>query len=178
MQGLDYTYSIAGWPKGINTDTLNPGRDPGRDGAKGAANAAVPADVFGSAVHYFRHDYTPVGAAALSAGLPQAAPSRPTQDPAALAAAGCAGAAATSCGLHDLSALLSLGCPSGQATTCGLYDGNVKATVSAVANAQGGTILGLAHRYDQLYRLRETASFGDVDAAANAWPQTSNDPQL
>src|SRR5260370_29958651 len=70
VQGLDYTYSIAGWPKGINTDTLNPGRDPGRDGAKGAANAAVPADVFGSAVHYFRHDYTPVGAAAPSAGVP------------------------------------------------------------------------------------------------------------
>jgi RHS repeat-associated protein len=178
LQGLDYTYTITGWPKGINADTLNSGRDPGRDGVQGGANAAVPADVFGAAVHYFPRDYTPVGAATLSGGLPQAAASRPTQDPAILAGADCTGASATNCGLYDLGALLSLGCPSGQGTRCGLYDGNVKASVSALANAPGGTIIGSAHRYDQLYRLRESTSFGDVDTAANVWPQASNDPQL
>src|SRR5262249_8684511 len=34
VQGLDYTYTIAGRPKGINSDTLNSGRDPGRDGVR------------------------------------------------------------------------------------------------------------------------------------------------
>ena len=178
VQGLDYTYTISGWPKGINADTLNSGRDPGRDGVQGGDNTVVPADVFGAAVHYFPRDYTPVGAATLAGALPQAAASRPTQDAAILANAGCSGASATSCGLYDLGALLSLGCPSGQGTRCGLYDGNVKASVSALANAPGSTIVGSAHRYDQLYRLRESTSFGDVDTGANAWPQASNDPQL
>lgn len=175
VQGLDYTYTISGWPKGINADTLSLRRDPGGDGAAGA-NAVVARDVFGSAVHYFPGDYEPAGAAALAAGVPQARASRPTQDPAALASANCTSSAA--CGLHDLSVLLRLGCASAAATACGLYDGNVKANVSAVANAQGGAVLGAAHRYDQLYRLRETTTFGDLDAAANAWPPASSDPQL
>jgi RHS repeat-associated protein len=157
VQGVDYTYAITNWPKGVNADTLTPERDPGRDGASGGPNVAVARDVFGSAVHYFPNDYRPVATALTSATQPYAA------------TIGNGGA---------LSALAGAGCDSASTGTCGLFDGNVSATISALANAQvPGAVLGTSYRYDQLYRLRSSTTFGDVDTAGNRWPQSSTDPQ-
>jgi len=38
VQGIDYAYTIQGWIKGINSNTLSPTRDMGQDGNITAAN--------------------------------------------------------------------------------------------------------------------------------------------
>lgn len=166
VQGVDYLYAIAGWPKGVNADTLDSNRDPGRDGAATGPNTTVPRDVFATAIHYFPDDYSPVGAPALggTAGLPQSSlvttPAGGAMASSALFAAACWGAPGS--------------------TGCGLYDGNVTATVNSFGHLGSGpgSILGTAYRYDQLYRLRNARSFGDVESSANRWPSTSSDPNL
>jgi RHS repeat-associated protein len=155
VQGLDYLYAITGWPKGVNSDSLDASRDPGGDGRAGGANALVAQDVFGSAVHYFPGDYAPVGAAApLSIPAPQFAFASAT----------------------GLSALASASCPQAP-NKCGSFDGNVAATVQSVAAFSPRT-LGTAYRYDQLYRLIASTPFTDPTIASNAWPATSSDPNL
>jgi RHS repeat-associated protein len=53
IQGLDYTYTIHGWLKGINSPDLTSGNDPGGDdGTK------VATDVFGMALTYYKGDFT------------------------------------------------------------------------------------------------------------------------
>lgn len=155
VQGLDYLYAITGWPKGINSDTLAADRDPGRDGQPAATNIAVARDVFGSAVHYFPNDYRPVAAASLGSHLPQAA-TMAANAPSALTNAACS-----------------------TSGSCGLYDGNVTGTASVIAapGQPAATTLGMAYRYDQLFRLRTSTTFTDLDVAGNRWPQVSTDPK-
>nr|AUN36862.1 Muc19 precursor [uncultured bacterium] len=60
VQGVDYAYTIQGWIKGVNSNTLLPRRDQGHDGEPGSANAFVARDVFGFTLGYFDGDYTPI----------------------------------------------------------------------------------------------------------------------
>jgi RHS repeat-associated protein len=151
VQGLDYLYAITGWPKGINSEALDPARDPGGDGRAGTPNAAVPGDVFGAAVHYFPGDYTPIGPAV------QSGPAAPQ-----FAFDSQSGGATT------LSALAQAACPDTQ--SCGLFDGNVAAATQSVAGLGSSPLLATAYRYDQLYRLRTSTPFTD--------PTSSTDPHL
>ncbi len=57
-QGLDYTYTLQGWLKGVNDDG---GGDPGRDGQAGTARAHFAPDAVGYSLGYYQGDYTPVG---------------------------------------------------------------------------------------------------------------------
>jgi RHS repeat-associated protein len=52
VQGVDYTYTLQGWLKGIN----HPSVDPGGDGVA-TTNAATAGDAFGMALGYFPGDY-------------------------------------------------------------------------------------------------------------------------
>ncbi|MBT1709850.1 hypothetical protein KK062_16515 [Fulvivirgaceae bacterium PWU5] len=56
VQGVDYTYTIAGWLKGINHGLLNISSDPGKDGATGGASN-VARDAFGMALGFHADDY-------------------------------------------------------------------------------------------------------------------------
>lgn len=153
VQGLDYLYSTNGWPKGVNSDSLDATRDPGRDGHNVGSNTTVARDVFGSAVHYFPGDYAPAGLAGQSqTAQPQ------------LRAATKAGTATI------LSALALAGCMNAASPDlCGLYNGNA---ASAVHSVSGFTspVRGTAYRYDQLNRLRTADSFASADVTANEWP--------
>lgn len=62
VQGIDYVYTINGWPKAINANTLAPNRDPGRDGntTPGNPNGLVAADAIGISYGYFTNDYKPI----------------------------------------------------------------------------------------------------------------------
>lgn len=156
VQGVDYLYSINGWPKGINSDSLDAARNPGHEGQAGSPNAAVARDAFGSSVHYFADDYKPIGIPPHSTSLaPQLALAR--------------GSAAT----RVLSAL-ALGClinaVPGQ---CNQYNGNPAATVQSVKAFPDPT-LGWAHRYDQVGRLKASRSFVGADASMNIWPTLPN----
>jgi len=57
VQGVDYVYTLQGWIKGVNSNTLDPTRDPGKDGATTGTNKLVGRDVFGFSLHYFDGDY-------------------------------------------------------------------------------------------------------------------------
>ncbi|TSJ46564.1 LamG-like jellyroll fold domain-containing protein [Fluviicola chungangensis] len=59
VQGLDYVYTLQGWIKAVNSNTLDATRDPGEDG--GFANHVVPKDAYGYSLHYFEGDYTGAG---------------------------------------------------------------------------------------------------------------------
>ena len=168
VQGLDYLYAITGWPKGINSNSLDAIRDPGGDGRAGGANIAVARDAFGSAIHYFPGDYTAVSSGAVASVAPPQ-----------LAYTSISGTEVTS------SALAQASCPAASTPAkCGLYDGNVTATVQSVG-AFGAKTLGTAYQYDQLYRLRASTPFTDPTLASPnpaipsyTWPAASNDPNL
>jgi RHS repeat-associated protein len=57
VQGLDYIYTLQGWIKSVNSNTLDVNRDPGEDGKGLAANKNVARDVYGYSLHYFEKDY-------------------------------------------------------------------------------------------------------------------------
>jgi RHS repeat-associated protein len=62
IQGLDYVYTLQGWIKGVNSNTLDTTRDIGHDGNRvtGNPNAYFAKDVFGYTLNYFAGDYTAI----------------------------------------------------------------------------------------------------------------------
>jgi len=62
VQGLDYTYTLQGWMKGVNSNTLYETRDPGQDGIAGKPHGLVGRDAYSFSLHYFEGDYTGVDA--------------------------------------------------------------------------------------------------------------------
>jgi RHS repeat-associated protein len=61
VQGLDYVYTLQGWIKGVNSNTLDPNRDPGEDGKGLGNNRNVARDAYGYSLHYFEGDYSAIG---------------------------------------------------------------------------------------------------------------------
>jgi RHS repeat-associated protein len=156
VQGLDYTYTIDGRPKGLNTGTLTEARDPGHDGLPGGTNAAVARDAVGQTLEFFAGDYVPVGA---GAGTLTAA-----QAPHASAVAGATPSA------FALASCAAITVPDG----CGLYEGNLARSVLGLAGLDGfARVTGFAYRYDRLYRLTESSSHDGLDPATHLWPTTA-----
>jgi hypothetical protein len=71
IQGLDYTYTIHGWLKGINTPNIDPNEDYGQDGTVTDAYRTAP-DVFGMALGYYDGDFNRTGVlnSAVTSGHP------------------------------------------------------------------------------------------------------------
>ncbi|MCO6465084.1 MAG: hypothetical protein J5I53_00565 [Bradyrhizobiaceae bacterium] len=61
LQGLDYTYTINGWLKGINVATLDESSDPGGDGDAAGGHPYFGRDAFGMELHYHGNDYSSTG---------------------------------------------------------------------------------------------------------------------
>ncbi|MGQ3012584.1 MAG: hypothetical protein ACT6QS_02660 [Flavobacteriales bacterium] len=59
-QGADYTYTIHGWLKSINSDNLYPRREPGQDGYTGGTTRFVARDAYGMSLTYYENDYTAI----------------------------------------------------------------------------------------------------------------------
>ena len=57
VQGVDYVYTLHGWIKGVNSNTLDIQRDPGKDGVPLGVHRNVARDVYGYSLHYFTGDY-------------------------------------------------------------------------------------------------------------------------
>ncbi|MET0391615.1 MAG: choice-of-anchor L domain-containing protein [Chitinophagaceae bacterium] len=57
VQGMDYAYTLQGWIKGVNSNTLATTTDIGSDGLTGSLNAKVGSDAFGYSINYFVNDY-------------------------------------------------------------------------------------------------------------------------
>jgi RHS repeat-associated protein len=60
VQGIDYTYTLQGWLKGINSNGLQASNDIGKDGLSSSLNATVAQDVASFSLHYFNGDYSAV----------------------------------------------------------------------------------------------------------------------
>jgi RHS repeat-associated protein len=70
VQGVDYFYTIHGWLKGVNSETLAEHRDPGKDGTisspftpnnTNVIKKYTPKDVFGYSLKYYQGDYKSIG---------------------------------------------------------------------------------------------------------------------
>jgi len=57
VQGMDYAYTLQGWIKGVNSNTLDTARDMGKDGAIGSVNSIFAKDAFGYTLNYHTNDY-------------------------------------------------------------------------------------------------------------------------
>jgi RHS repeat-associated protein len=67
VQGIDYTYTIQGWLKGINHGMLDPTIDPGEDAT---GTSKVARDAFGMALGYYAGDYVNDSEARFADGQP------------------------------------------------------------------------------------------------------------
>jgi len=59
-QGTDYTYTLQGWIKSMNSDQLDASKDPGRDGEIGSGTQFVARDAYGFSLSYYPQDYTAI----------------------------------------------------------------------------------------------------------------------
>jgi len=66
VQGVDYAYTLQGWLKGVNSESLYADRDMGKDGNNvvGNCNKYFAKDAFGFSLGYHNSDYTPIDATA------------------------------------------------------------------------------------------------------------------
>jgi RHS repeat-associated protein len=142
VQGVDYSYTIQGWLKAVNSGHLNSLRDMGRDGYLGASgfngNGYLPADEFGFNLGYFEGDYQQIGTMNIGSMSTYQKPTIQTQSSAV----------------------------GNQAAD--LFNGNIR--MMAVAIRQFGTLpLTNTYRYDQLNRLIESNSWNSYDSTNNAY---------
>jgi RHS repeat-associated protein len=72
VQGLDYTYTIHGWLKGINHPILEVINDPGNDGGAVAAGKESARDAFGMSLGFFTGDYKNAASKLDDSNLPAA----------------------------------------------------------------------------------------------------------
>jgi hypothetical protein len=65
VQGVDYAYTLQGWLKGVNGNSLSGAYDIGRDSEAATANANryFAKDVFAFSLQYFQGDYQPIATA-------------------------------------------------------------------------------------------------------------------
>ncbi|MDD2412104.1 MAG: hypothetical protein RBS19_12075 [Bacteroidales bacterium] len=57
VQGIDYIYTLQGWIKGVNSNSLIVSTDPGKDGNTFGINKNFARDAFGYSLNYFGGDY-------------------------------------------------------------------------------------------------------------------------
>ncbi|MEO3404972.1 RHS repeat-associated core domain-containing protein [Mucilaginibacter sp. CAU 1740] len=69
VQGLDYAYTLQGWLKGVNNQSILDNKDIGLDGYKtGTGNhPTIAGDAYAYSLAYFAGDYKPVGATVANA---------------------------------------------------------------------------------------------------------------
>lgn len=140
VQGIDYAYTVHGWLKGVNGNTLEARRDMAKDGAAMANNNNwVAQDAIGYSLTYYNDandtDYTPIVAQTQS-DYKWFAESEATFLP---------------------------------ATNSALYNGNIRAMVTAIRKEDNNVLTPLArvYKYDQLQRIKEAKTFEATDLIAN-----------
>jgi RHS repeat-associated protein len=143
VQGMDYAYTLQGWIKGVNSNTLDTTRDIGQDGNSllgGNPNAGFAPDVMGYTLNYFNGDYAAIdGTHWTSATDRFEADKVPFSD--------------LLMGRNDL------------------FNGNITAMVTTITDPSSRAILpqGMAYNYDQLNRLIYAKGYTNLDAVNNEW---------
>lgn len=163
VQGIDYAYTIHGWPKGANSNLLNPLNDMGNDGGpttiggNSNPNNLISRDAFGFTLNHYLNDYTPI-------------------DPSKWTGVGANRYEANLTGSSLLAARNDL------------YSGNISSMQTTITDATNYTsqttaqtqvplAVGNAYKYDQLNRLVETNSFNNLQAS-NTWASNGGQANL
>ncbi len=149
VQGTDFAYTLHGWLKGVNSNTLQPDRDMGKDGAPGSTRQFVARDAMGYTLGYFAGDYQ--GIKSLSS----------LQQFEAQTAGSDLMAARKDLFNGNISSMVT------SMPDVSTYNG----TRTITPSVRGG-----AYKYDQLNRLMEARSFFNVSIASNQWQTGSGSP--
>lgn len=141
VQANDYTYTIQGWMKGMNSNTLYDNRDPGNDsevpGSGENLNEFFATDGVGFTLGYYLGDYTPITTIGTTDNF------EASINPA-----------------HNLF---------GQ-NQSSLYNGNIGHMVTAIRDENKTTTpQAMVYQYDQLNRLVNAESTTDMTIANNSW---------
>lgn len=140
VQGTDYTYTIQGWMKAINSNLLDPNRDMGHDNLASAGNLHqnFARDAFGFSIGYFQGDYQPIANTTLVAN---------GNEP-----------------LANVNAHYTNG------NFIELYNGNINHLATTLQNPDGSSDPQItAYRYDQLNRLKEQTAYQAPATLSNDW---------
>jgi RHS repeat-associated protein len=155
VQGIDNAYTMHGWIKGVNSNTLDATRDQGNDGNLAVSlsgveglNKNIAKDAFGYSLNYYEGDYKPIGTIADIDNFIASA------------------ASLNSAFLNDAP---------------GLFNGNISGMVTAITDADPASAdfgqakpQHTAYRYDQLNRIKQMKAYRDINLATNTW-NVSND---
>ncbi len=60
VQGMDYAYTIQGWIKGVNSNSLDADKDIGKDGLSSTPNQLVARDAYGFSLNYYDNEYNSI----------------------------------------------------------------------------------------------------------------------
>ena len=150
VQGMDYAYTLQGWIKGVNSNTLDADRDMGKDGSSlnpSHPNKVFAKDAFGYSLNYYQGDYKQINYLVWNDPLKRFE--------------------ATTYGSQL------------QAARYDLFNGNISSmvvTVQDIDTASGGAglapkpqPLGSAYKYDQLNRIKSSVAFDNIDIPNNLW---------
>lgn len=145
VQGMDYAYTIQGWLKGVNSNTvISPVRDIGKDGYNtfDNPNSNFARDEFGFSLNYYQQDYSSINTPNATTNF--------------LAASD------NSSSLHTNSNYLYNGNISQMVTAIRQF----------MQDGYENKPQAMVYSYDQLNRLRETQMVNDVDINTNTWVAT------
>lgn len=139
VQGLDYSYTIHGWLKGMNSDYLNALHDRGRDGFTNGntekhLHANFGIDGAGFTLNYYGGDYEAIGSGLTTPHYRSFELDAPS-------------------GSVPLNYILT---NTSLSWNYGLYNGNIAKMVSNTLNCQEEPmpVLGRSYQYDQLNRIK------------------------
>ena len=158
VQGIDYAYTLQGWIKGVNSNTLNEHRDMGRDAdtASSNPNKFFAKDAYGYSLNYFKNDYKAIDYVKWN----------------------------TVSNRFEANAVGS----EMESHTHDLFNGNIKSMVSTIekidtagtglAKAPKVKPLGNAYKYDQLNRLNIAVAFDSINLGTNIWGTSGATPNM
>jgi len=151
VQGEDYAYTLQGWIKGVNSNTLDTLRDIGKDGAIGSVNSIFAKDAFGYTLNYHANDYKAIDGLKWNTATNRFESIIAGSD------------------LNNSRNDLFNGNITSMVTTL------EKPMIYTAAANQAPTVMaqGTAYRYDQLNRLKEMKAFANLDFTTNTWQSGS-----
>jgi len=146
VQGVDFAYTIHGWLKGVNSNTMNKDRDIGKDGLVGDNNETVGRDAFGFTLGYYIGDYEDISLMSMGDKFEADVEGSDLE------------AARNNFFNGNISHMV----------TClpKAYDYQNSATITPEA-------FGNAYTYDQLNRLSSSRTFANLNYTTNQWQNNS-----
>ena len=140
VQGIDYAYTIQGWLKGVNSNTLYDYRDIGKDAYQNTTNpnAHFARDEYGFSLNYFSGDYSPTDVHASTVK-------------------------------NFLSDASSSGMKSATKDLYNGNISNMVTTIRQFMSGSEPVAQAMVYGYDQLNRLKSTSQFTNLTASSNTW---------